>query len=499
MADLSTALETSIEEAPLSRFHTRSVFTAGMGFFTDAYDLFIIGVATTLIAPQWHLSSSQTGLVNSITLISAFVGAFFFGRVADLFGRKKIYGIEALLMVGGAIGSAFAPDLVWLLTFRFILGVGVGGDYPMSATLMTEFANRKDRGRLVGMVFAMQGLGTMAGYVAGLALLSAHVPDGDTWRILLGLGALPAASVLYMRRRMPESPRYTDAVLGETGKAAQSIERYSEGVVRVQGTEGDGASTTAPSPTARALAPASRTRRWGSMKLATFLSNPRYLLLLLGTAGSWFVFDYAYYGNSVSAPLIVKSVLGSHGAGVLTETLALQLIVFSVAAIPGYFLAVHFMDRIGHRRLQWMGFIGMGAAFLLIGVVPNLTTLVVPFLLLFGVSYFFAEFGPNTTTFVMASEVYPTRARATGNGISAGVAKVGAFLGVYLFPIIKSDFGVAGTLKLCFGLAVVGFALTLLIPEPSRRSLDDISPDAEIVEAAERVVRAHVPDTEPAA
>jgi PHS family inorganic phosphate transporter-like MFS transporter len=465
------SLDSALDEAPLSRFHTRAVVTAGMGFFTDAYDLFIIGVATTLLAPQWHLSSSQTGLVNSITLISAFVGAFIFGRIADVLGRKRVYGLEAALMVVGAIASAFAPNLAFLLVCRFVLGVGVGGDYPMSATLMTEYSNRRNRGRLVGLVFSMQALGTVAGYVAGLALLSAHVPTGDTWRILLGRGALPAASVLWMRRRMPESPRYQQAVLGQAGRAAKSIEQYSDGVVQV-GTA--------------AAAPADGTPR-GAMRLTTFLSNPRYLLLLLGTAGTWFVFDYAYYGNSVSAPLIVKSVLGKHGAGVLTEALALQLIVFTVAAVPGYYLAVHFMDRIGHRRLQWIGFLGMGTAFLLIGVIPNITTVIGPFLLLFGVSYFFAEFGPNTTTFVLSAEVYPTSARATGNGISAGVAKVGAFIGVYLFPIIKSHLGVSGALELSFGMAVIGFALTLIIPEPSQRSLEDIAPD-EVIEAAESVV-----------
>jgi MFS family permease len=447
------------------------VVTAGMGFFTDAYDLFIIGVATTLLAPQWHLSSSQTGLVNSITLISAFVGAFIFGRIADVLGRKRVYGLEAALMVVGAVASAFAPNLAFLLVCRFVLGVGVGGDYPMSATLMTEYSNRRNRGRLVGLVFSMQALGTVAGYVAGLALLSAHVPTGDTWRILLGLGALPAASVLWMRRRMPESPRYQQAVLGQAGRAAKSIEQYSDGVVQV------GTATAAPTDG----------NPRGAMRLTTFLSNPRYLLLLLGTAGTWFVFDYAYYGNSVSAPLIVKSVLGKHGAGVLTEALALQLIVFTVAAVPGYYLAVHFMDRIGHRRLQWIGFLGMGTAFLLIGVIPNITTVIGPFLLLFGVSYFFAEFGPNTTTFVLSAEVYPTSARATGNGISAGVAKVGAFIGVYLFPIIKSHLGVSGALELSFGMAVIGFALTLIIPEPSQRSLEDIAPD-EVIEAAESVV-----------
>jgi MFS family permease len=459
-------LATTLDEAPLSRFHTRAIVTAGMGFFTDAYDLFIIGTATTLIAKQWHLTSSQTGLVNSITLISAFVGAFIFGRIADVLGRKKVYGLEAALMVGGALASAFAPSLVWLLVFRFILGIGVGGDYPMSAVLMTEFANRRDRGKLVGLVFAMQALGTVAGYVAALALLSAGVNHDVTWRILLGLGAVPAAAVIGLRRRMPESPRYLDRVEGRADQAAKAVARFSDGQLQ-------------PTTTA-----ADQPRR---LTLLQFLTTPRYLVYLAGTAGAWFVFDYAYYGNSVSAPLIVKSVLGHHGAHVLTEALALQLIVFTVAAVPGYYLAAFAMDRIGHRRLQLIGFPLMGLAFLLIGVIPGITGMVAPFLLLFGVSYFFAEFGPNTTTFVLAGEVYPTSARTTGHGISAGVAKVGAFIGVYLFPIIKSHLGVAGALDLSAGFALVGTLLTLLVPEPARRSLDQLAPD-DVVEAAEAVV-----------
>ncbi len=464
-----SSLDLALDEAPLSRFHTKSVVTAGMGFFTDAYDLFIIGVATTLITPLWHLSSSQTGLVNSITLISAFVGAFIFGRLSDVIGRKKIYGLEAVLMIVGALASAFAPNFAFLLVCRFILGIGVGGDYPMSATLMTEFANRKNRGKLVGLVFAMQGLGTVAGYIIGLALLSAHVSNDLTWRILLGMGALPAASVLMMRRRMPESPRYSDQVLGKSAKATTDIASFSEGVVLASADQGP---QRAPK---------------GYMKLREFLSNPKYLLLLLGTAGTWFVFDYAYYGNSVSAPLIIKSVLGKQGSSVLTEALALQLIIFTLAALPGYYLATHFMDRIGHRRLQWIGFIGMGTAFLLIGVIPNVTTMLAPFLILFCISYFFAEFGPNTTTFVLSAEVYPTRARSTGHGISAGIAKIGAFIGVYLFPIIKTDLGINGALRLSFGMAVIGLLLTLLIPEPSQKSLEEIS-SSDVVQAAEQVI-----------
>lgn len=197
----------AINEARLSRFHAKAIFVSGMGFFTDAYDLFIIGVASTLLAKQWHLSATQTGLINSMTLLGAFFGACVLGRLADLLGRKRVAVFDASVMVVFALASALAPSFIFLVGFRFLLGFGVGGDYPVSAVLMSEYANRRDRGRLVGLVFAMQALGTVAGYIAGLVLLWAGVDHGLLWRILLGLGAVPSALVLYARLRMPESPR----------------------------------------------------------------------------------------------------------------------------------------------------------------------------------------------------------------------------------------------------------------------------------------------------
>ena len=103
-----------------------------------------------------------------------------------------------------------------------------------------------------------------------------------------------------------------------------------------------------------------------------------------------------------------------------------------------------------------------------------MTTMVVPFLLVYGVSYFFTEFGPNMTTFVMPSELYPVTMRATGHGISAGIGKLGAFIGVFLFPLLNDSLGLRGTLLLTAGVAVAGFALTLVLPEPAGRSLEDM-------------------------
>jgi MFS transporter, PHS family, inorganic phosphate transporter len=438
-----------LDEASLSRFHLRAVLASGMGFFTDAYDLFVIGVASALITKDWNLSSGHLALLNSTMLFAAFVGAFVFGRFADVIGRKHVYWLVAAITIAGALGSALAPSYWVLIGFRFLLGFGVGGDYPVSAVMVSEYANRKDRGKLVGMVFGTQALGLIVGPLIALSLLGAGLSNDTVWRVLLGLGAVPAAAVIYLRTRMPESPRYQVQVQGKAEQAASRMADFTGGQVSANGSGG--------------------TRQ--QMGLRAFLSNRHWLIMLAGTAGTWFLLDYAYYGNTISTPQILSLI--SPTASTMTK-IALQLAIFVVAAVPGYVLAIARLDKIGHRRLQLLGFAMMGGCFLVIAAVPGMTTMVVPFLLVYGVSYFFTEFGPNMTTFVMPSELYPVTIRATGHGISAGIGKLGAFIGVFLFPLLNDWFGLRGTLLLTAGVAVLGFALTLVLPEPAGRSLEDM-------------------------
>jgi PHS family inorganic phosphate transporter-like MFS transporter len=454
-ADLEApGLLSALDEAHIGKYHLRAALTTGVGFFTDAYDLFVIGAVLTILKGQWHLSPTGVSLVGSAALLAAFFGAFVFGRIADVFGRRRVYGLEAAIMVVGAIGSALAPDVVWLVVFRFVIGVGIGGDYPVSAVLMSEYANRRDRGKLVGLVFSMQALGLIVGPLVGIALVASHVPAPLTWRLMLGLGAIPAAAVIVARRRLPESPRFKAEVQGRAAEAAAELERLSRGTLRLA------RQPSSPVPTGTRLS------------LGAFVRDRRLALTLLGTAGTWFLFDYAYYGNSISTPVILRMV--APGASLLT-TLTWTLGIFAVAALPGYLLAAFTMDRIGHRRLQLIGFGVMAAAFLTIGVVPEVAAATLPFLGVYGVSYFFSEFGPNTTTFVMASEVFPISLRTTGHGISAGIAKVGAFIGVFVFPLLAASLGLRGTLTLTAGLALAGLGLTLVLPEPARRSLEEVS------------------------
>ncbi|HYA00035.1 MAG TPA: MFS transporter [Candidatus Binatia bacterium] len=456
----SRTIGEALDEAPLSLFHLKAAVTSAMGFFTDAYDLFIIGVAVTLIAKEWSLSPLQTSFLSSATLIATLVGAVVFGRLADLLGRKRVYGLVAAIMALGALATSLAPSYAWLVAFRIILGLGIGGDYPVSAVLASEYANRKGRGQLVSLVFSSQAAGLLIGPVVALALLASGVNHDLVWRVMLGLGALPAMSVIYLRSRMPESPRYAAAVQGREAEARAAIEKYSHGTVKV-----------AKSGTARV-----------SASFRAFISRPRNLVLILGTAGSWFLLDYMYYGNTISLPVILKAV--APGDNLLQYT-AWTLMIFAVFAVPGYVLAFLRIDRVGHRRLQWIGFLGMTVCFALIGLIPGLITTVTPFLVLFGVSYFFTEFGPNVTTFVIPTEVFGVAERTTGHGIAAGFGKLGAFLGVLLFPLVKTAIGLGGIMVFCAAVGVAGAALTMVLPEPSGKSLETISVEAAQTEAAQ--------------
>src|SRR6266566_3293264 len=268
----SKDLLAALDEVSLSRFHLRAVLVSGMGFFTDAYDLFIIGIASTLIAREWHLSSGRLALLNSTMLAAACLGAFVFGRFADTLGRKRVYWVVAAIMIVAAVGSALSPSFWVLVTFRFVLGFGVGGDYPVSAVLMSEYANRKDRGKLVGLVFGTQAIGLMVGPLIALALLGGGVTDDVAWRVMLALGAVPAAAVIYLRRKMPESPRYQIQVQGQAEQAATQLSAFSNGQVS-------------------ATAAANETVAGPVMGLRAFLANRRFLIMLTGTAGCWFLLD----------------------------------------------------------------------------------------------------------------------------------------------------------------------------------------------------------------
>ncbi|VFQ73153.1 unnamed protein product [Cuscuta campestris] len=226
-----------LDEAKTQYYHFKAVVIAGMGFFTDAYDLFCISLVTKLLGRIYYhvpgspkpgtLPPNVSAAVNGVAFCGTLAGQLFFGWLGDRMGRKRVYGLTLLLMFcssvasGLSFGSSPRAVMATLCFFRFWLGFGIGGDYPLSATIMSEYASKSNRGAFIAAVFAMQGFGILAGGAVAMLVSAAFdrayrapsyeanpvastAPQADyVWRIILMAGPLPAVLTWYWRAKMP--------------------------------------------------------------------------------------------------------------------------------------------------------------------------------------------------------------------------------------------------------------------------------------------------------
>ncbi len=469
----------ALDQAKTGKFHIKTLFTAGMGFFSDAYDLFVTSTAIPIIVAVFQITSGhnifgrstigplsavsvETGMIGSMALFGAFLGALVFGRIADLKGRRYIYGLEMSILVVFAIVSALSTSILMLIVSRFILGIGVGGDYPVSFTIMSEFSNVRNMGKMVLSVFAMQGFGLLLGSLIGLVAIH-FLPLSYAWRFMLGFGAIPAASVIYLRRRIKESPRYS-LESGDARKAALAVEAAT------------GRKVTVSSDVVE-------TRRMTSSQILR-----RYWYVLLGTAGSWFLFDMAFYGTSINSGQILSEIGYGAVAGNLRATIfniaTGNAILAGIFAVPGYWIAVSLVDRVGRKRLQWMGFTAIAIIYFIFALkYVYITRDLTIFVALYGLSYLFGNIGPNSTTFHLPTELFPTEFRTTGHGISASSGKLGAGIFTFLIPVIEALYGLQTVFSTLTMIAALGAILTVLtISETKNRSLEETSYAAPVRE-----------------
>ena len=220
----------ALDGARTQFYHFKAIIIAGMSLFTDAYDLFCIPLIMILIGRIYYEKNKYVtptkvvSIMTAIALVGTAIGQVVFGRLGDLVGRRRVYGIALMIMVLSSIGCGFSICttkncvLVSLGLFRFILGLGIGGDYPLSATIMSEFANKRTRGAFIGAVFSMQGFGILAASAVTAVVCEIFTANGASkvqtpkvadiaWRLILMLGAIPAGLTFYWRMKMPETAR----------------------------------------------------------------------------------------------------------------------------------------------------------------------------------------------------------------------------------------------------------------------------------------------------
>ncbi len=455
----------SLESMKLGRGHLKVMLISGMSFFTDAYDLFVIGIVLLMIKPVFALGVTQMGIIASAALFGAVIGPFVFGIVGDRLGRRTAYWMTVIILIVGALGSATSATYIQLFIWRFVLGIGIGGDYPLSATIVAEYANKNDRGKLISSTFAMQGFGLVAGIGIAFLLLYMNVPTTLAWRVLLAIGAIPTMTILYARTKLLETPVFNLAKgrLGEARKAITDV-------------LGTGAKAVAGGA-------AAVTERYG-MELKFDRPSVRLLIrkwwpALIGTSLSWFLLDISYYGTGIFTPYLT-TFFGFSGVFGPTKATALLLLT---CAVPGYWVAVGLIDKEGRKAIQAIGFFAMGALFLVLAVFGHflVADYGLLFFALYGLTFFFSNYGPNTTTYVYPVELFPTDFRARGHGIAAMSGKFGAAISTLFFPLLIERLGKFGVIGMLGAVALLGGIVTLVfLPETKKRPLRETSREAEL-------------------
>ncbi|XP_051143869.1 inorganic phosphate transporter 1-4-like [Andrographis paniculata] len=520
MAGENLQVLNALDAAKTQWYHFTAIIIAGMGFFTDAYDLFCISLVTKLLGRiYYHVDGSPkpgtlppnvSMAVNGVALCGTLAGQLFFGWLGDKLGRKKVYGLTLMLMClcsiasGLSFGSTPRSVMASLCFFRFWLGFGIGGDYPLSATIMSEYANKKTRGAFIAAVFAMQGFGILAGGMFAMIISAAFnagfnkpaykldpvgstAPQSDyVWRIILMAGALPALLTFYWRLKMPETARYTALVAKDAKQAAADmskvlqteIQAEPEKVVAQKGGGGGGG--------------------YGLFS-KEFVS--RHGLHLLGTTSTWFLLDIAFYSQNLFQKDIFSAVGWIPPAATMNaihEVFVIaraQTMIALCSTVPGYWFTVFLIDVIGRFAIQLIGFFFMTVFMFALAIPYNHWSHPdnrIGFVVMYSLTFFFANFGPNATTFVVPAEIFPARLRSTCHGISAAAGKLGAIIGAFGFLYLaqnpdpkKADAGYPagiGVKKSLIVLGVVnllGLLFTFLVPEAKGKSLEDLSGENE--------------------
>ncbi|MCL4342392.1 MAG: MFS transporter, partial [Candidatus Thermoplasmatota archaeon] len=195
-------------------FHLKSVIVTGMGVFSDSYNLYAISLVYYSALLYLNLNTIQASLVTASSFFGAAFGAILFGAIADRIGRKPMYGIDLMLIFFGAIMQLFAGSFTLLFASRIILGFGIGGDYVMSPVIMAENSDTANRGKLMAVSFSVMFLmgATLSAFVDQVSTLLL-VPS-ISWKVVLAFGAVPSLFVIYYRRKIPETPRFTARIMG---------------------------------------------------------------------------------------------------------------------------------------------------------------------------------------------------------------------------------------------------------------------------------------------
>jgi SP family arabinose:H+ symporter-like MFS transporter len=433
-----------------------------IGGFLFGYDTAVIGSVLGFI--PYTLTSFTTGYLVAGASIGAAVGALAAGPLTDKFGRKSLLIADAAIYAVGALLSAVAVDVPILLGARTLIGLAVGADSAIATAYIAEFAPRNKRGSLMIMQQWMITVGIFVSYLLAILIfkVAPGSADGADWRIILGLGAVPALIALLLRTRMPESPRWLmlHERYADTQKALTSL--------------GLDVTEQQVQDTAEELA---RIERELARKSLWTPGVKRALWVVCG----FFVFQQItginipfYYGPTLMTGYLAagKSAVDTAVAGV--EAAA----ILGAVNVAATFFAFRYIDRIGRKKLAIGGFLGM-AIFILVAAfgVAHMTGVPRAWVIMIGFSLFISSFaiGVGGTGWLIQGEVFPTAVRGRAAATCASVDWLANFVIVQWFPTLNDHWGLAWVMILFAVLALLAIIFVArFLPETKELALEDV-------------------------
>jgi sugar porter (SP) family MFS transporter len=455
-----------LDQRPPTAFYWQLTLLATLGGFLFGYDTSNIGSALNFVPYGLH-GLAQGYLVSGASLGAA-AGAIFAGPIADRFGRKTLLVVDAGIYAVGAILSAVTPDVGVLLFARTLIGIAIGADSAIATAYIAEYAPSNRRGSLTMLQQWMITVGILVAYIVALIVFGLWPGSAATvgWRLVLGLGAVPALVGLVLRTQMPESPRWllrhgkydqvskAMAALGAGDVSDADVRRAGEVIERVE--RGD------------------RTRR-----LRAWTPGVRRALVVVCV---FFIFQQItginvplYYGPHLLGPIFS----GAHASLVSTTVAGVEVTsIMTAVNVGSTYLGFRWIDKFGRRKLAIGGFSGMiafalvaaaGLAFL--SGTPRLVIIMI------GLDFFIASFavGVGGVGWTLQGEVFPTAVRGQAAAIAATVDWLANFFLIEVFPVWQNAISLGGVL-VCFAalaLGAVGFVYWFL-PETKGRSVEDI-------------------------
>ncbi|HZK05788.1 MAG TPA: MFS transporter [Actinomycetaceae bacterium] len=427
-----------LDRLPWTRLHTKILGGSGVGWALDAMDVGLISFIMTALAAEWGLASGELSLLASVGFVGMAIGASVGGLLADRIGRKQVFALT-LLIYGIATGlSAFSTGLVMLIAFRFVVGLGLGAELPVASTLVSEFAPRAIRGRVVVILESFWAVGWLTAALIGYFV----VPTFENgWRWALLIGAVPALWALVVRAHLPESVRFLEA-RGRTDEAEAVVREFED----VAGVE------PVPSP---ALPPANRIH-WRE------LWTPRYRKRTIALSLTWIGVNFSYYGAFIWLP----TLLYNQGYDIVRSFQ--YTLIITLAQLPGYALAAFLIERWGRRPTLATFLAGSALSAVAFGFSPNITLLLIS-----GSALSFFNLGAWGALYAITPEVYPTSHRGTGSGAATAFGRLAAMTA----PLVVPPLVALGGLPVLFGVLGASFLMAmvacLFLPEMADLALEE--------------------------